>query len=180
MIKKKQAFLIASMMSLSIVFMGGCGTASERVGIEPSNESQIVDETQSETEVASNNQNTNTSTNTVTPTYGNQNNDTTTSTTAPSGTVSQRNALSSAKSYLGIMAFSREGLIEQLEYEGYPYDDCVYGVDNSGADWSYQAMLSAKSYLRSSNFSYQGLVDQLVYEGFTYDQAVYGVTANGL
>ena len=27
------------------------------------------------------------------------------------------------------MTFSRSGLIEQLEYEGYTHDEAVYGVD---------------------------------------------------
>lgn len=94
-------------------------------------------------------------------------------------TTSQKNALSSAKSYLKYSAFSYEGLIDQLEYEGYPHEDCVYAVDNCGADWFDQAVKCAESYLKYSSFSYSELVEQLEYEGFTYEQAVYGAKQNG-
>lgn len=94
-------------------------------------------------------------------------------------TVSQKNAVRKAKSYLDFSAFSREGLIDQLEYEGFSTEDATYGADNSGADWNEQAVKKAKSYLDFSAFSRQGLIDQLEYEGFTYEQAVYGVEQNG-
>ncbi len=55
-------------------------------------------------------------------------------------TSGQRNALSSAKSYLSVMAFSYEGLIEQLEYEGYSNSEAKYAADNCGADWYEQAV----------------------------------------
>ncbi|MBR2415042.1 MAG: Ltp family lipoprotein [Clostridia bacterium] len=90
-------------------------------------------------------------------------------------TSGEKNALAEAKSYLRSSAFSHEGLIEQLEYEGYSYSEAKYGADNCGADWNEQALLSAKSYLRSSAFSYSGLIEQLEYEGFTSSQAKYGV-----
>lgn len=40
-------------------------------------------------------------------------------------------AVKSAKQYLEVMAFSRSGLIDQLEYEGYTHDQAVYGVDKA-------------------------------------------------
>ena len=89
--------------------------------------------------------------------------------------VSQANALRSAYSYLSHSAFSHDSLVEQLEYEGYPHDDCVYAADNCNADWNEQAMIAAQGYLRHSAFSYQGLVEQLLYEQFTEEQAEYGV-----
>ena len=92
---------------------------------------------------------------------------------------SQSEALESAQSYLSFMAFSREGLIGQLEYEGFSHEDAEYAVDNCGADWDEQAVLSAKDYLDFSAFSYDGLIEQLEYEGFTHDQAVHGVDACG-
>ena len=95
-------------------------------------------------------------------------------------TKAQENALKSAQSYLRFSAFSRKGLIEQLEYEGYSHDEAVYGVDNVGADWNEQAVKSAESYLKHSAFSRKGLIEQLEYEGFTHEQAVYGVDQNGL
>jgi hypothetical protein len=94
-------------------------------------------------------------------------------------TMGEKNAALKAKSYLRSMSFSREGLIKQLEYEGFTNEESVYGVDQSGADWNAQAALKAKSYLRSMAFSQKGLIDQLEYEGFTNEQAVYGAHAAG-
>ena len=78
------------------------------------------------------------------------------------------------------MAFSYDGLVDQLEYEKFSYDDAVYGVDNCGADWNEQAAKKAEEYLDFMSFSRDGLIEQLQYEGFTYDQAAYGVDSVGL
>lgn len=90
-------------------------------------------------------------------------------------TTGMRNALKAAKNYLSVMPFSYEGLIEQLEYEGYSHSEAVYGADNCGADWYEQAVKAAKNYLDIMPFSRSGLIEQLEYEGYTHDQAVYGV-----
>lgn len=95
-------------------------------------------------------------------------------------TVSQKNAVRKAQSYLNTMAFSRSGLIKQLEFEGFPNEDAVYGVDHVSVDWNAQAVKKAKSYLDTMAFSRDGLIKQLEYEGFTHEQAVYGVEQNGL
>ena len=95
-------------------------------------------------------------------------------------TISQKNAVRMAIDYLNYSSFSRQGLIEQLEYEGFSNEDAIYGVDQSGADWIEQAAQCAKDYLDYSSFSRQGLIEQLEYEGFTHEQAVYGVDATGL
>lgn len=89
-------------------------------------------------------------------------------------TTGEKNALKSAKNYLNIMAFSYEGLIKQLEYEGYTNTEATYAADNCNADWNAQAVKSAKNYLSVSAFSCSGLIRQLEYEGFTSDQASYG------
>ncbi len=89
------------------------------------------------------------------------------------------NALASAKSYLRVSAFSYNGLIEQLEFEGYSSEEAKYAVDNCEADWNEQAAKSAKNYLRVSSFSRSGLIEQLEFEGFTHEQAVYGAEAVG-
>ena len=86
----------------------------------------------------------------------------------------ERNALQKAKDYLSIMHFSYQGLVDQLEYEGYSYSEATYGADHCGADWYEQAAGKAKDYLDIMSFSYDGLVEQLEFEGFTHDQAVYG------
>ena len=91
------------------------------------------------------------------------------------GTAEQSNALKRALSYLDFAAFSREGLIDQLEYEGFSIEDATHAVDNCNADWEAQALKKAESYLSISAFSYQGLIDQLEYEGFTSEEAIYGV-----
>lgn len=101
----------------------------------------------------------------------------TTPTTEP--TQGQKNALGSAKNYLNIMAFSFDGLVEQLEYEKYSHDEAIYAATNCGADWDAQAVKKAKSYLETMPFSYTGLVGQLEYDGFTSDQASYGVSNCG-
>jgi hypothetical protein len=94
-------------------------------------------------------------------------------------TMGENNALNKALSYLDYTAFSLEGLIEQLEYEGYTHEEAVYGVDNCGADWNEQAALKAQSYLDYTAFSLEGLIEQLEYEGFTREQAEYGAKAVG-
>lgn len=99
---------------------------------------------------------------------------------AKAGTVSQRNALRSAGSYLDFSAFSRTGLIKQLEFEKYSTEDATWAVDRVTVDWNEQAAKSAKSYLEFSSFSRSGLVDQLVFEGFTPEQAEYGASTTGL
>lgn len=97
-----------------------------------------------------------------------------TSVAAPTSDRSQ--ATSMAKSYLRSQGFSKSGLVEQLEYEGFPHSAAVYGATHAGANWLTQAVLVAKSYLRSQSFSRSGLTEQLEYEGFTHYQAAYGVS----
>lgn len=96
-----------------------------------------------------------------------------------SATTGEQNALDSAKSYLNAMAFSYDGLVDQLEYEGFTHSEAVYGADHCGADWMEQAARMAEEYLNSGSFSRSSLIDQLEYEGFTNAQAVYGVEQNG-
>ena len=90
-------------------------------------------------------------------------------------TMGQKNARKKAESYLDFSAFSREGLIEQLEFEGFSNEDAVYAVDNVYVDWNEQALKKAKSYLDFSAFSEEGLIEQLEFEGFTSSEAKYGV-----
>jgi len=95
-------------------------------------------------------------------------------------TVSQKNAVRAAQSYLNYTAFSRDGLVAQLEYEQFSHADAVYGADNSGANWNEQAAKAAKSYMGYSAFSRGSLIEQLKYDKFTQAQAEYGANAVGL
>lgn len=100
----------------------------------------------------------------------------TSSSTATAITSSDKensNALNKALSYLKHSAFSYNGLIEQLEYEGFSTESATYAVDNCGADWNEQASKKAKQYLNSSAFSYSGLIEQLEYDGFSTESATY-------
>ncbi len=57
----------------------------------------------------------------------------TSSTTAgPTETQAQSNARRSGESYLTSSAFSRQGLIDQLIYEGYTQSQSEYGVSTTG------------------------------------------------
>jgi hypothetical protein len=97
-----------------------------------------------------------------------------------SGTVSQQNAVKKAESYLRSSAFSRSGLISQLEFSGFSAAEATFGTDSQKADWNEQAALKAASYLRSSAFSRVSLIAQLEFSGFTKSEAEYGVSRVGL
>ena len=94
-------------------------------------------------------------------------------------TIGEQNALSQAKSYLSLMAFSKKGLKEQLLYDGYTKKEAKYAVNNCGANWKKQAYKKGKSYLEIMSFSKQGLIDQLKYDGFSAKQAEYAVKKLG-
>ena len=94
-------------------------------------------------------------------------------------TTSQYNASKKAKQYLNYTAFSYQGLIKQLLYEGFSNEDSVYAADRCGANWNDQAAKKAKNYIDMTAFSREGLINQLLYEGFTQAQAEYGAAAVG-
>ena len=58
--------------------------------------------------------------------------DTAAPTTTVTESVGERNAREMAASYLEYSEFSRSGLIEQLEYEGFTTTQAEYGVDAVG------------------------------------------------
>ena len=89
---------------------------------------------------------------------------------------SKDRALISALAYLDSGAFSRQGLIDQLKFEGYSDSDAEYAVDNSGANWYEQAVKAANRYITAlGGFSAESLKSQLEFEGFTSSEASYGV-----
>lgn len=94
-------------------------------------------------------------------------------------TMGEKNAVKKAINYLSFMAFSKGGLIHQLEYEGFSTNDATYAVNNIEVDWNEEAGLKAKSYLEFMAFSRSGLIKQLEYDKFTREQAEYGVAYVG-
>ena len=88
--------------------------------------------------------------------------------------VGKQMALASAKEYLALMAFSKQGLAKQLEFEGFTSEEIAYAVEHCGADWKEQAVRSANEYLETFSFSKKALIDQLEFEGFTPEEAAYG------
>ncbi len=100
------------------------------------------------------------------------------------GSVAQQNAHRSAVNYLDVMPFSRSGLVNQLEFEGFSTADAEFGIARleaeGGVDWNAQAAASAANYLDLMSFSRSGLVNQLVFEGYTPEQAEHGASSTGL
>lgn len=99
---------------------------------------------------------------------------------AAAQTAGQKNAARAAENYLSFAPFSRSGLIEQLEFEGYSTADATHGVDSQNADWNAQAAKAAQNYLDMTAFSRSGLIEQLEFEGYTREQATYGADQAGL
>lgn len=85
------------------------------------------------------------------------------------------NALRSAENYIDFMGFSKQGLRDQLDYEGYSKKAIKYAVDNVDADWKEECVESAESYLSFMSFSERELRDQLEYEGYTKKQINYAI-----
>jgi len=105
----------------------------------------------------------------------------------PKMTVSQENAVDSAKGYLTMgSGFSYQGLIDQLSSsagDGYSKKDAKFAVDYLNVKWNKQAVQAAKGYLDMSSFSCAGLVDQLSSPAgnqFTKAQATYAAKKVGL
>jgi Host cell surface-exposed lipoprotein len=100
---------------------------------------------------------------------------------APHATFAQRMAIAEARNYLASQAFSRQGLIEQLDSPyggGFRKAVAVYAVNHIRVNWGQQAVRSARQYLASQPFSKSALYQQLVSPygaGFTPAQARYGV-----
>ncbi len=109
----------------------------------------------------------------------------TTSSWAENLTGSQKNAVRSAKNYLAMTGFSRNGLIQQLSSDagdGYRATDATAAVDSLNIDWDKQAVRSAKNYLKMMGFSCKGLIQQLSSDAgdkYTVSQAKYGAQQAG-
>lgn len=92
-----------------------------------------------------------------------------------SETLSQKNAVAKADTYSDAIAFSKSGLVEQLEFDGFSNEDATYAVNKISVDWKEQAVKKAKSYLAIMSFSRSGLIEQLEFDGFTNEEATYAV-----
>ncbi|WP_312084037.1 Ltp family lipoprotein [Brevundimonas sp.] len=97
----------------------------------------------------------------------------------------QKNAVRSARNYLSISGFSRDGLITQLSSEygdGYSVADATAAVDSMDIDWNENAAKSGRQYLSMTGFSCSGLVEQLSSDAgdkYTTAQAQYGAQQAG-
>ncbi|GAB48341.1 Ltp family lipoprotein [Mobilicoccus pelagius] len=96
---------------------------------------------------------------------------------ALSQAVSSENsrAIARAQSYLRFTAFSKSGLVHQLEFEGFSHAASAYASRHVKVGWRAQAVRMGKQYLAYDSFSSSGLRDQLVFEGFTRDEADYAI-----
>lgn len=95
-------------------------------------------------------------------------------------TENQQKALDKANEYIDTLALSHDGLIKQLEYDGYATDVATYAADNCSANWNKEAKEMAEQYMESTSYTYKSMVQQLEADGFTKDQAKFGAKAAGL
>lgn len=101
-------------------------------------------------------------------------------TQSAAATENQQKALDKANEYIDTLALSHDGLIKQLEYDGYSTDVATYAADNCDANWNKEAKEMAEQYMESTTYTYKAMVQQLQAEGFTKDQAKFGAKAVGL
>jgi len=94
-------------------------------------------------------------------------------------TNEQQEALEAAQNYLSYSAFSKKGLGDQLEFEGFSTADADAAIAVLVVDWNEQAANKAQEYLDVMAFSKSGLVGQLKFDGFTSKEAAAGVKAVG-
>lgn len=90
-----------------------------------------------------------------------------------------QNCYDQAMSYLDFMAFSRNGLIQQLQYEGYTDNAISNALDlleKYYISWDTEAVKKAQEYMETFSFSQQRLYEQLIHDGFTEEQANYGAS----
>jgi|GEM_PF-2124711 hypothetical protein len=104
---------------------------------------------------------------------------------SPTLTQQQQSAVEEAKQYLSTEAFSRQGLIDQLDSpdgSGYSVNDATVAVDSLTVNWNTEAVQAAKEYLATEPFSCNNLIAQLDSPDgseFTVAQATYGAQHAG-
>lgn len=77
---------------------------------------------------------------------------------ANASTAGDRQALADAQQYLSSESFSFQGLVAQLEFDGFSKAQATWRVSHSRANWNKQALYSAKNYLQTQAFSARGLI----------------------
>ena len=90
-----------------------------------------------------------------------------------------QNCYDQAMSYLDFMAFSRNGLIQQLQHDGYTDQAISNALDlleKYYVSWDTEAVKKAQEYMETFSFSQQRLYEQLIHDGFTEEQANYGAS----
>lgn len=103
----------------------------------------------------------------------------TTQAAAPASRTKGEDAILASRSYLGVRAYSYEGLKAVLVGDGYSEADAKFGLDNTQTDWNAQAVRKAQEYLTFQPFSQSSLVEQLTFDKFTREQAEYGAANCG-
>ena len=91
-------------------------------------------------------------------------------------TAEQREAYFAAFDLYTNGYYSRVGLIDRMENDGYVYEDAVWAVDRIDADWYADAVGYANYLLGEDNYTRGGLWSALSYAYFTDDQCDYGVS----
>jgi hypothetical protein len=110
---------------------------------------------------------------------------TSTPTTSSALTQQQKSAVAEANQYLSTSAFSKQGLIDQLDSPdggGYSVNDATVAVDSLTTNWNTEAVQAAKEYLQTGPFSCNDLIQQLDSPDggeFTVAQATYGAQQSG-
>ena len=93
--------------------------------------------------------------------------------------------MAAAKGYLSFEAFSRLGLIAQLDSpdgDGYSVHNATVAVNSMRVNWNAQAVKAAKGYIAMEAFSCSDLIQQLDSpdgDQFTVAQATYGADHSG-
>ena len=90
-----------------------------------------------------------------------------------------QNCYDQAMSYLDFMAFSRNGLIQQLQHDGYTDQAISNALDlleKYYVSWDTEAVKKAQEYMETFSFSQQRLYEQLIHDGFTEEQANYSAS----
>lgn len=90
-------------------------------------------------------------------------------------TTRQKMAAAKRDSYFETMAFSCDGLINQLTYDGFNYEEAAYAAYAYEYQWHVQAAVAVYLYDTFNNLTTrQQYINQLLFDGFTMEQAEFG------